>query len=131
MRVAELVVEVDNGGNVVVVRAAVHRGAHVGTGCARPGRTARSSHPTVVLKWTATGGPEWPQGEVGRGAYLRLGQQVGTGGGRGSAGEGNGGGRERQGNIGEGWENASVPLSAGPRANKRDVRAVRTDAFQT
>jgi hypothetical protein len=29
MRIEELVVEVDNGGNVVV-RAAVHRGAHVG-----------------------------------------------------------------------------------------------------
>jgi hypothetical protein len=30
MRVEEIVVEVDNGCNVVVVRADVHRGAHVG-----------------------------------------------------------------------------------------------------
>jgi hypothetical protein len=86
------------------------------TGCTRLGRTACSSHPTVVLKWTAGDDPRWTRGEVKRGAFFgRLGQQLGTGGGRGSAGEGKGGGRERQGNTGEGWGNAAVHLSAGPR----------------
>jgi hypothetical protein len=58
------------------------------TGCAWPGWTARSSYLTMVLKWTAAGGPGWPQGEVERGAFsCRLGQQVGTGGSRGGTSE--------------------------------------------
>jgi hypothetical protein len=67
--------------------------------------------------------------------FSRLGQQVGTGGGRGGAGEGKEEGREGQGNTGEGWGKWPVSLSAEPKADKRDARedgrAVRTDAFRT
>jgi hypothetical protein len=85
------------------------------------------------------GGPQmdgrwWPwvaSGRVGtRVLFGWLGQQVGTGGGRGGPGEGKGGGREREGNRGEGRGNASVPLSAGPRADKRDMHTVRVDTFR-
>jgi hypothetical protein len=65
-----------------------------------------------------------------RRAFLRLGQQVGTGGGHAGPSEGKKEGREQQGNTGEGWGNGSVPLSAGPGENKRDAPAVRTDAFR-
>jgi hypothetical protein len=62
-------------------------------------------------------GERWKEG-----LFWWLGQQVGTGGSRGSAGEGKEEGRKRQGKTGEGWGNASVPLSAWPGADKRDVR---------
>jgi hypothetical protein len=105
MHVEELVVEVDNGRNVVVVQVAVHRDAHVGKWPMRL-RAAREDSllepPTVVLKWTAGGDPGWPRGEVGL-VYWRLGQQVGTGDGRGGDDEGKEEGREGQGNTREGW----------------------------
>jgi hypothetical protein len=105
------------------------------TGCAWAGRTTRSSHPMMVLKWTTSGGRGRPREEVEQGAFF---------GGWGSKWEpavavaapmrGKEEGRKRQGKTREGWGNASVRLSAGPRADKRDARegarAIWADAFR-
>jgi hypothetical protein len=67
MRVEELVVEVDNGHNVIVVRAVVHRDAHVDKWPNRLRAARKDSSlepPSMVLKWTASGDPGWPRGEV-------------------------------------------------------------------
>jgi hypothetical protein len=92
--VEELVVEVNNGRNVVVViRVVVPRCAPLANGrkgCARPWRTALSTHPVVAVNgWPAVAkggiGVRWKEGLL----FGGRGQPSDTGGGRGGADDGN------------------------------------------
>jgi hypothetical protein len=106
VRVEELIVEVANGCNVVVVRAAVPRRAHVGKWPNRLRAAWEDSSlnpPCCGRQRVAGGGLGRRRGAVEGGAFFGGGgRQADNGGGRGGADYGKEEDRAQQGNTGEG-----------------------------
>jgi hypothetical protein len=134
VRVEELVVEVDNGHNVVLVRDVVPPGAHVGKW---PNRLRAGSEDSSLKapyggrRPRVVSGGRWMEGLL----FLAVGAASGhrrcpwrrqrwKGGGARAAGQ----------HRGRGGGNGLVTLSARPGADKgdarKDARAVRTDVFR-
>jgi hypothetical protein len=125
VHVEEHVVEVHNGRNVVVVRAAVPRGAHVGKW---PNRLRAAwedkslNPPCCGHQRVAGGGLGWRQGAVEGGAsFWRSERQVDTGGGRRRRQRWKGGGARAAGQP-RGGEGQMVWSLCRPRADK-ELRA--------
>jgi hypothetical protein len=122
VRVEELVVEVDDGRNVVVVRAAVPQGTHVGKW---PNRLRAAwednvlSQPYGGRQRVANGGLGWCRCVAEGGIqFWWLGQQVDAGVGVAAPATERRRRASSRATEGRGGENSLEPLSAGPRADK-------------